>query len=634
MHKFFEQIIASIICGDEKASLIPAKIAVSGKSKDGAAILTQDICGGLQAVLEYDEPCEGAVTYQFSLKNTGIKNTPRITEVKSLDLTLNRREGEPIVYESLAGDSCGAASFMPVRLELSAEDSCRIAPVGGRSSDTTGFPYFDITHEDLSVIFAIGWSGQWEREIKVYGDSYNITAGISEVDFYLEPGEEIRLPSILMMTDYSGKDALRRRFRKLMLERYSPQARLGESMKLPISLQPYDRYFYGRCPEWPTEAGQIRSIGEAVKCKYLDNIWLDAAWFREGFPNGVGNYEFAEGFPNGLKPVSDAAHKNGMKFMLWFEPERIHANSDTAKQHPEFLLSYGGNAQHEWQRSNFLINLADDAARDWLDSVFTKFIAENGLDILRIDFNIEPLSYWQNNDAEGRRGITQIKYINNLYKLWDSLLDKFPNLMIDNCASGGRRIDFETCKRSVPLWRSDTGCSPASEKHRTYTWNQNQCLCLTQYIAFHACASWEPVPYDMRAAQSGGLACTFDVLNPEFDFAKAERVLEEVKRLRPYWKGDFYPLAEPSVSETEWSAYQLALPEGGACYIFRRDECADTDYCVKLEGLDAGSSYAVTLTDENMTAVRFNKQGSELMSGYPVNIAEPHGSIILEYKLL
>lgn len=44
------------------------------------------------------------------------------------------------------------------------------------------------------------------------------------------------------------------------------------------------------------------------------------------------------------------------------------------------------------------------------------------------------------------------------YKLWDSLLERFPNLMIDDCASGGRRIDLETLKRSVPLWRSDYQC--------------------------------------------------------------------------------------------------------------------------------------------------------------------------------
>lgn len=63
------------------------------------------------------------------------------------------------------------------------------------------------------------------------------------------------------------------------------------------------------------------------------------------------------------------------------------------------------------------------------------------------------------NDADDRKGITEIKHIMGLYRLWDALLERFPHLIIDNCASGGRRIDIETLRRSVPLWRSDAQCS-------------------------------------------------------------------------------------------------------------------------------------------------------------------------------
>jgi hypothetical protein len=42
--------------------------------------------------------------------------------------------------------------------------------------------------------------------------------------------------------------------------------------------------------------------------------------------------------------------------------------------------------------------------------------------------------------------------------MWDELRQRHPKLTIDNCASGGRRIDLETCSRSYPLWRSDTQC--------------------------------------------------------------------------------------------------------------------------------------------------------------------------------
>ena len=75
--------------------------------------------------------------------------------------------------------------------------------------------------------------------------------------------------------------------------------------------------------------------------------------------------------------------------------------------------------------------------------------------MLRIDFNINPGSYWAQADGANRTGITENRYIQGLYALWDALLAAHPGLIIDDCSSGGRRIDVETLSRSFPLWRSD-----------------------------------------------------------------------------------------------------------------------------------------------------------------------------------
>lgn len=53
--------------------------------------------------------------------------------------------------------------------------------------------------------------------------------------------------------------------------------------------------------------------------------------------------------------------------------------------------------------------------------------------------------------------MTEIRFVEGHYAMWDELREKNPGLWIDNCAGGGRRIDLEMCMRSVPLWRSDTG---------------------------------------------------------------------------------------------------------------------------------------------------------------------------------
>ena len=59
---------------------------------------------------------------------------------------------------------------------------------------------------------------------------------------------------------------------------------------------------------------------------------------------------------------------------------------------------------------------------------------------------------------EFRRGMNEAGYVRGLYELWDSVRNSHPNLIIDNCASGGRRHDLETMTRSIPLWPSDYSC--------------------------------------------------------------------------------------------------------------------------------------------------------------------------------
>ena len=79
-----------------------------------------------------------------------------------------------------------------------------------------------------------------------------------------------------------------------------------------------------------------------------------------------------------------------------------------------------------------------------------------------------------------------------LYQFWDDLLKKHPDLLIDNCASGGRRIDFETLRRSVVLTRSDVIFrSPTS----------SQCIGfgLSHWIPYHGMGSVTVEPYQFRS---------------------------------------------------------------------------------------------------------------------------------------
>lgn len=585
---------------------------------------TQELGKGLVATLEYSKLTDCAEYAVLKLKNAGQENTWQIQWPKTLDL-FTATEETP-VYHGLAGDSCGAESFMPIDFELSR--NWHEEPLGGRSSNTTGFPFFDISWGEETTAVAIGWTGQWSKDIRIGKGGFTLQIGLCDADFYLKPGEEIQLPSVLVVYG-QGAAQTRRVFRNVIREHFTPKNRLGDQFVVPTSIQCFDRYYVGqggtkKSDAWATEAGQIRTVDGAKKLEYIDTLWLDAAWFEKGFPHGVGNFRFSAGFPNGLKPVSDHAHASGMRFMLWFEPERVYEGSDLFDQ-TDKLLSW------EEYPTTRMFNLSDPDALAWLEKTLIDMIRDNGIDVYRQDFNMEPLPYWHRNDEPGRRGMTEIKYVMGLYRLWDALLAEFPNLLIDNCSSGGRRLDLETAKRSITLWRSDTGCFPEDAERRVTVWSTNQILTLSEYLPYHACACWSTDAYDVRSNETHGMACNFDILNPEFEFERGIAVLREGREMRSYWDGDFYPLTKPTVDETVWCAYQLAFADKGAVYAFRREFCETDSMTFSLNAIDPAGEYKVEFVDENLQSSFASYSGTELLDGLEMKIGQKRGSLIVKY---
>lgn len=584
--------------------------------------------GGLEVTLEREGACERADKLFLKMKNTGDANTPNIRCVKTLDLTV--KTDAPLVYHGPEGDDCMAASFLPKDFTIT--DTYHEEPFGGRSSSKTGFPFFDLTWGEECAVFGIGWTGQWSKDITVTEDGFCVQLGLAEPDFYLEPGEAVRMASVIILKGEEIGES-RRAFRALLREKYSPKTYLGENTALPVAIQCFDRYYGGlegtpRDLSWNSEEGQRRTVDAAAKMRGIDTLWLDAAWFRYCFPMGVGNYSYSSGFPNGLKPVSDYAHAHGMRFVLWFEPERIFRDTELYDEVDKLLIC------DPLKSDTRLYNLADDRARAWLQQKLISMIGENGVDVYRQDFNYDPLMYWRAGDGEGRRGVTEMKYIAGLYELWDAILAAYPNILIDNCASGGRRLDFETTQRSVTLWKSDTGCYPDNENRAVTMWSQNQTLVLCEYLPYLACAVWTADPYTVRSTATQGLACNFDIFHPDFDFASAEKALDEVQEFKNYWNGDFYPLTVPAVDESVWAAYQLARESDGAVYVFRRASSEEAEKTFALSAIECEKDYRVTLIDEALVRHEMIVSGKTLSEGFTVTIPQKRESLLVKYEVL
>ncbi|MGE5293965.1 MAG: NPCBM/NEW2 domain-containing protein [Solirubrobacterales bacterium] len=560
-----------------------------------------------------------AVEWLLTFENTGSQDTPILENIQTLDVQLRTGYArKPAVLHQLTGDVCGEKSFLPLETELEAGKPVAFAPTGGRPSNGA-FPFFDLRYGDEGLITAVGWSGQWAARLE-RGDAgpTHLQAGMEKTHFTLHPGEQVRSPRILLMPWEGDASACHNRFRRLLMFEYVPRLD-GRPLRLPVAAQCFDRYSW-KVPEWSTEAGQLRAA-QATYDLGCDTYWFDAAWFEGGFPNGVGNWFCKpKSFPNGLKPVGDVCHRLGLKFLLWFEPERVAAGTQIAREHPEFV--FGGE-------KGGLFKLNDPEARRWMTDLLSGRIDEFGLDVYRNDFNINPLSFWRSADAPDRQGITEIRYVEGHYAMWDELRARHPGLWIDNCASGGRRIDLETLSRSVTLWRSDTGSSPGHAD-----WDQIQTLGLCQYLPLVACCGWEPKAYILRSVAAGGSITQFDYLSEQFSMDEARRAMIEVKENQKFWYGDFYPLTRAGAGPDAFAAWQVHRADLGAGIVlaFRRSECPYPALQTGLHALQADAQYRVEIFDEARARTEQTVSGRELMTDFELRLPRKGTSLLLRYQ--
>lgn len=515
---------------------------------------------------------------------------------------------------------------------LFAGDTKRYASYNGKSSWMQA-PFFNVHKDGRGFIVAVGWTGQWNCQFTRETESVTVRTKIEDTAFYLMPGERFRTSSVVIMPYDGSVEDSQNKWRRLVKEKYSLIGQPGRPRYAPLCAM-----YWGGCETRKILDG-IRVIKEnRLPYEYL---WIDAGWYgvnnkptpddhESHWSEMLGDWRVSTVIhPDGLKDVSKAIHDAGMKFLLWFEIERANVNTPIYAEHPEFFLD---NPYGDYKK---LPNLGDEKAWNYIFELLSEKITELGIDCLRQDANMVRLALWRNADTEGRKGITEIKYINGLYALWDRLLERFPHLIIDNCASGGKRIDIETLRRSVPLWRSDS-CTAANY----LTWGmQNQQLAYNAWMPYSGAGTGRILDvYRIRSAYSGSMstAYTMDSRVPfgkkpeEIEFVK--KYCEEYLKVRPYFYEDFYPLTQMTDSTDVWSGAQFHRPSqnDGVIQLFRREDAPYETARFDLRAIDENAVYRFTDADDDSS---FTISGKDLIeNGLIITITQKRTAKIYFYK--
>ena len=582
------------------------------------------------------------VEWTAYLKNTGKGDSPEFKQLLAADIFF---EGSEFTLHGIGGDSDSARSFASYEWQPK-PDTVRIFGPGKSGKSTSGpngWPYFNLAGPaEKGRILVLGWPGQWSATFNPEEKGVRWFAGQEQTHFKLRPGETVRFPSVTMMFwkggDWILAQNLWRRWYRAAVLPHPPGGRQGAIWNVQTTL----------------DKSQIPRLQQLLDAGIQPDLcWMDAGngwWAKpeprpfskkdredssEAFLNTTGFWEPDPAkFPEGFAPFGSWAREHGMKSMLWFEPERIgYTNSAAnaysepvlATRHPEWLLPGGSHGSY--------FNLGDPAALAWLKEHISSVIDRETLDWYREDFNGSgPYEVWQKNDKVQndqtklpRTGLTENFYIQGHLAFWDHLRSHKPGLLIDSCASGGRRNDLESMRRAVPLLRSDYEMTKDTDKFEGF---QGQTYGLSFWFPFYGGLSRFGQPYEYRS-----------LLMPQFgmhgqSMPIVKKAYDEFRRVAPLMiEGDYYPLTPYNRAPNQWIAWQFHTPQtgGGVIQAFRRQESGEAVLPVSLRGLDPSARYVVRNFD---TAQTRKASGQDLMSGqFTLELPTARSAGIWQYGL-
>lgn len=577
----------------------------------------------------------GSIDWVLHVENNGRTDSKPLRALQAIDLGLRYGKSGQFVMNYVEGSQITKDDFQPRQLILPAGKPMVMSPEGGRSSQGKYTPFFCITSpQGGGVMLSIGWTGNWQASVCAQsGNEVSLKAGQKRFDLYLHPSEQIRTPRVNIMF-WQGADYLAgtNQFRRLVLAHNSRRID-GKVAQYPFSTgfnyhepQPMQEY------SCLTQQYAIAMVNRNYRFDIRPDVfWLDAGWHQDAgdyqhgrnWANTTGNWTVDSArFGGTLRPIANAIHRHGAKFMVWFEPERVVVGTQWAVEHNKWMLRkpQGG----DW----LLFNLADPKACEWLCQYYGKMIEDNGIDYYRQDCNIEPEPYWEAADEPNRAGITEIRYIEGLYRFWDYLLQRFPHLLIDNCASGGRRIDWETTGRSAPLWQSDYYHYYATEGLQTQNYGLNL------FLPFHGTGVATNDAYAARSSYSSAMICHWKLTTKQTNLEVVHRSINEYLSVKPYYTADYYPLTgvDSITAANRWLAYQLNRTSDGTGVIlaFRRPESTDSTVTVHLRGLDNNLQYELKDADTGSKTVL---SGRALANGLQLKLSQPRSSLLLRYNV-
>ncbi|MBO6216572.1 MAG: alpha-galactosidase, partial [Prevotella sp.] len=446
---------------------------------------------------------------------------------------------------------------------------------------------------------AICYSGNYRLRLVTDDTEYHyFFAGINEdnSEYHLKKGETFKTPHLALTFSKQGLSGASRNFhswgRKYMM--------LHGDKERKILLNSWEGVYFNINQEGMDQMmGDIASMGGEL-------FVMDDGWFGDKYPRNVDNSSLGDWvvdkrkLPEGIEGLLRDAKKHGVKFGIWIEPEMTNSVSELYEKHPDWVLKAPGRDPVLGRGGTQLVlDLSNPKVQDFCFKIVDDLMSRYPeIDYIKWDANMPILNHGSQYLPLAEQSHLYIKYHEGFAKVCERIRQKYPDLTIQACASGGGRANWGVLPWFDEFWVSDN----TDALQRIYMqWGTSYffpAIAMASHISIvpnHTVFRTTSLKYRIDVAMSGRLGMEIQPKNmTDEEKAQCRKAIEEYKRIRPVVQfGDIYRLLSPFDHKGAASLMYVTEQKDRAVFYWWKTESFQNEHLprVRMAGLDPHRMY-------------------------------------------
>lgn len=468
------------------------------------------------------------------------------------------------------------------------------------------------TTEFSGEVFAFHfvYSGNFAAQVEVeqYGSS-RVQIGIQPETFewLLKPTESFQTPEVVLNYSQGGFNQMSQTFHQIYQENLVPEA--FAQQERPVLLNTWEANYFD------FEETTLLEQAQTAKDLGVELFVLDDGWFgeRNDDTTSLGDWETnREKLPDGLASFGAKVQELGLLFGLWFEPEMISQESQLFKDHPDWALQVPDYPLTEGRRQ-YVLDLSRTEVQDFIIDMLDQHLASGNIDYVKWDMNRHLTEVGSSAFSSQQQKEISHRYALGLYRILETLVERFPQVLFENCSSGGGRFDPGMMAYMPQTWTSDNSdafCRTSIQYGYSYLYPPVMMGAHVSDVPNHQVGRITPLETRGWIAMSGNFGYELDISKqtaPDLETIKEQIAFyKEHRQLLQF--GKFYRLQAPSAT-------------GAVAWLFANDEEALLVYSnglaqpavpvqyLQAKYLDDQALYQDSATGETYSGAELNYAG-------------------------